>query len=223
MTSREFDRGHARAWYDVMAKAADIAAAMGHEDVELKIRELCRPSPAVDHVAVVSIKPMKLSDGRTDYYVSIKVGDRDVTPHVFREEYKAAYHVALYDWLLNGAGEEPSPVDFGPEDWPARKMPEAAPLGTAENPCPRCHYNAGPQGAERYWEARWRDEKAENERLAGALFRIVDWTMLYATEGTSWPDRTTITDPLIQLAAKRPPTQADADRFKAGAVLKSFT
>ena len=41
----------------------------------------------------------------------------------------------------------------------------AAPLGTAENPCPRCHYNAGPEGAERYWEARWRDEKAENERL----------------------------------------------------------
>lgn len=69
---------------------------------------------------VVSVKPMALSDGRTDYFVSIKVGERDVTPHVFREEYKAAYHVALYDWLLNGVGEEPCPVDFGPDDWPAK-------------------------------------------------------------------------------------------------------
>lgn len=36
-------------------------------------------------------------------------------------------------------------------------------------PCPRCHYNAGPEGAERYWEARWRDEKAENDRLASLV------------------------------------------------------
>jgi len=75
-----------------------------------------RPAP------VVSIQPMSLSDGRTDYFVSIKVGDREVTPHVFREEYKAAYHVALYDWLLNGNGEEPDVVAFGPDDWPARRI-----------------------------------------------------------------------------------------------------
>lgn len=36
-------------------------------------------------------------------------------------------------------------------------------------PCPRCHYGAGPQGAERYWEARWRDEKANNDALVKAL------------------------------------------------------
>jgi hypothetical protein len=65
---------------------------------------------------------MELSDDRMDYFVSIKVGDREVTPHVFREEYKAAYHVALYDWLLNGTGEEPDCVEFGPKDWPARVM-----------------------------------------------------------------------------------------------------
>lgn len=70
--------------------------------------------------AVVSIKKMDLSDGRADYFVSIKVGDREVTPHVFREEYKSAYHVALYDWLLNGTGDEPDCVEFGPDDWPAR-------------------------------------------------------------------------------------------------------
>ncbi|QQO30761.1 hypothetical protein JJC00_18935 [Bradyrhizobium diazoefficiens] len=69
---------------------------------------------------IVSIKPMRLADGRTDYWVSIKVGEKDVTPHVFRGEYKAAYHVALYDWLLNGIGEEPDCVEFGPNDWPAR-------------------------------------------------------------------------------------------------------
>lgn len=71
-------------------------------------------------VAVVTIKPMQLSDGRTDYFVSIKVGEREVTPHVFREEYKAAYHVALYDWLLNGVGDEPDVIEFGPNDYPAR-------------------------------------------------------------------------------------------------------
>jgi hypothetical protein len=72
---------------------------------------------AVPHV---SIQSMGLSGGRTDYFVQIKVGERAVTPHVFREEYKAAYHVALYDWLLNGVGEEPNCVEFRPEDWPAR-------------------------------------------------------------------------------------------------------
>jgi hypothetical protein len=70
----------------------------------------------------VSIKPMQLADGRTDYFVSIRAGDREVTPHVFREEYKAAYHVALYDWLLNGSGEEPDCVEFSPDDWPARPI-----------------------------------------------------------------------------------------------------
>jgi hypothetical protein len=67
---------------------------------------------------IVSIQPMQLSGDRTDYFVSINVGDRVVTPHVFREEYKAAYHVALYDWLLNG-GTEPDVLAFGPDEWPA--------------------------------------------------------------------------------------------------------
>lgn len=77
---------------------------------------------------VVTIKPM-LSDGRTDYFVSIKIGGREVTPHMFREEYKAAYHVALYSWLLSGTAK-PNLVEFGPDDWPA--IPSAAPL---ETPC----------------------------------------------------------------------------------------
>jgi len=36
-------------------------------------------------------------------------------------------------------------------------------------PCPRCSFPYTPGAAERYWEARWRDEKAENERLQSAL------------------------------------------------------
>lgn len=80
---------------------------------------------------VVSLKPMQLSGGRTDYFVSIAVGDREVTPHVFREEYKAAYHVALYDWLLNGSGEEPDVMDFGPGDWPARVIHPAPPAAAS--------------------------------------------------------------------------------------------
>lgn len=83
-------------------------------------------------IARVAVKPMQLSDGRTDYFVSIKAGDREVTPHVFREEYKAAYHVALYDWLLNGSGEEPDVVEFGPDDWPARTLDPAQPPSNSD-------------------------------------------------------------------------------------------
>ncbi len=82
-------------------------------------------SPSSAHPAqrpVVSVQRMELSGDRTDYFVSIKVGDREVTPHVFREEYKAAYHVALYDWLLNGTGTEPDVVKFNPEDFPAQRV-----------------------------------------------------------------------------------------------------
>ncbi|MDW9481711.1 hypothetical protein GOB57_23980 [Sinorhizobium meliloti] len=68
---------------------------------------------------VVSVQTMKLSDGRADYYVSIRAGDRQVHPHVFRDEFKAAYHVALYEWLLNG-GTEPDLLAFDEGDWPAQ-------------------------------------------------------------------------------------------------------
>jgi hypothetical protein len=74
----------------------------------------------------VSVREMKLgpgSDGepRSDFFVSIKVGDREVTPHMFRERFKSEYHVALYDWLLNG-GEKPELMAFAPGEWPAREL-----------------------------------------------------------------------------------------------------
>lgn len=68
----------------------------------------------------ISIKPMRLTDGRCDYFVSINHGDREVTPHVFRERFKAEYHVALYRWLF-GQGAKPDIMEFNKEDWPARE------------------------------------------------------------------------------------------------------
>lgn len=52
------------------------------------------------------------------------------------------------------------------------------------------------------------------------LHWLVDWVHIYTTEGHSWigaPEA----DRLIALAARKP-TQADAERFKSGAALKSF-
>jgi len=71
----------------------------------------------------ICVKKMRKSDDRADYFVSVKVGDREVTPHVFSEEYKAAYHVALYNWLLNGH-EKPDLMAFGPDEWPAQPAAE---------------------------------------------------------------------------------------------------
>jgi hypothetical protein len=105
--------------------------------VPFRVYRIKRAIKASDEGPVVSIKPMPLSGGRTDYFVSIKVGDKEVTPHVFREEYKAAYHVALYDWLLNGVGDEPVVVAFGPDDWPAQvfRMDHSAAASAAEAIC----------------------------------------------------------------------------------------
>lgn len=113
------------------------------EMVQRNIRDLFAPQPSVPAQAPkVTIKPMELSGGRTEYFVSIQVGDREVTPHVFREEFKAAYHVALYYWLLNGSGEEPDIIEFGPHDWPARAVPRID-ITNHHNAilCPYCNPN----------------------------------------------------------------------------------
>ncbi len=85
---------------------------------------------------LVQVKPLQLSDGRKDYFVSIQVGDREITPYVFQEEYKAAYEAASFDWLLNGA-EEPSIADYGPEGFPEyeRSKPRVV-ASDAENASP---------------------------------------------------------------------------------------
>ncbi|WP_191126165.1 hypothetical protein [Mesorhizobium sp. B2-1-2] len=78
------------------------------------------PAPGEGEATEVSIKPMHLSDDRCDYFVSIQHGDREVTPHVFRERFKAEYHVALYRWVLCQS-DKPDIMKFDEGDWPARE------------------------------------------------------------------------------------------------------
>ena len=61
--------------------------------------------------AVCSVKTMKLSDGREDHYVSIMVGDREITPYRFTIKGRAEFEVAELNWLLNGA-EKPDILDW---------------------------------------------------------------------------------------------------------------
>lgn len=67
------------------------------------------PMPA----PVVSVQEMKTSAG-TDYFVHIRVADRTVTPHVFKQRWKAEYEVDHWKWIF-GQGDEPNIMDYGPE------------------------------------------------------------------------------------------------------------
>ncbi|QNH71876.1 hypothetical protein P9VFCI_035 [Rhizobium phage P9VFCI] len=63
---------------------------------------------------VVSVLPMKLSDGSTDYYVSIRVGDREITPHKHKIKGRAEYDVANWNYIFFG-GEQPDILAFQTE------------------------------------------------------------------------------------------------------------
>lgn len=58
----------------------------------------------------VEVLKMTKSEG-ADYYVSITVDGRNVTPHMFQERYKAEYEVANWRHIFFG---EPKPfiLDF---------------------------------------------------------------------------------------------------------------
>lgn len=88
-------------------------------EIQTELRLLA--SPARAEAVTVSIKPMKLSDDRCDYFVAFKCGEREVTPHVFRERFKAEYHVAEYRWLF-GQGPKPGIMEFRQDEWPAREF-----------------------------------------------------------------------------------------------------
>ncbi|MBZ9973462.1 hypothetical protein LB517_27925 [Mesorhizobium sp. BR1-1-12] len=75
----------------------------------------------------IKVKPMRLSDDRCDYFVSFQCGEREVTPHVFRERFKAEYHVALYRWLFGQEANEPNAIEFNAGDWPALSAAPAPP------------------------------------------------------------------------------------------------
>lgn len=103
-----------------LSKRGEAEETPAKKQSEAILGLLDHPAPSPNVVGpIVSVKTMKLSDGRADYFVSIKVGNREVTPHVFRAEYKAAYHVALYSWLLNGT-VKPDLMAFDEDDWPAQ-------------------------------------------------------------------------------------------------------
>lgn len=59
------------------------------------------------------VSEMKTS-ARTDYFVSIKCDGREITPHMFRERWKAEYEVAEWKWLF-GQGEKPDLMGYWPE------------------------------------------------------------------------------------------------------------
>lgn len=75
----------------------------------------------------VFINPMQLSDGRTDYFVCIRVGQRSLEIHKLPEEYQAEYTAAELHWLLHG-GKKPDLMAYNKNGWPARPAPEAPAL-----------------------------------------------------------------------------------------------
>lgn len=100
------------------APADELAERKAAEQAryERAIRSALEEEAQVD----ISIKPMKLSDGRVDHYVSFRCGARELTPHKFREQFKAEYHVAIYRWLF-GQCEKPDLIAFDKSEWPARE------------------------------------------------------------------------------------------------------
>ncbi len=88
------------------------------------------------------------------------------------EDMTNSLHCGDSAMTIHGTHQKASELKSAARYLRGRKPSFPSPGDTA--PCPRCHYNAGPEGAERYWEARWRDEKAENDRLASLVEGLPD-------------------------------------------------
>lgn len=69
---------------------------------------------------IVDVVEYKKSDGSIDHYVRITCGDRNLTPYMFPERWKAEYSAAEFQWLFGQRGEQPDFEDFDPE-WKALK------------------------------------------------------------------------------------------------------
>jgi hypothetical protein len=102
-------------WQGLFVADSDDLEAMkaaAQADFEQRILSALASSERSGREAVVcSVKTMKLSDGREDHYVSIRVGDREITPYKFTIKGRAEYEVAELNWLLNGA-EKPDILDW---------------------------------------------------------------------------------------------------------------
>lgn len=68
---------------------------------------------SVAHEPIVTIQEMKTSAG-SDYFVHIRVQDREMTPRMYKERWKAEYEVDEWKWLF-GQGEKPDLMAYGPD------------------------------------------------------------------------------------------------------------
>lgn len=121
-------RGEPDPWKDAEDDAELVSERLSCAQVAEAAYLAARSAPEAGKAVDISVQTMRLSDGRSDYFVAFKCADREVTPHVFRERYKAEYHVALYKWLFGQEAEEPSAVEFNADDWPALASVPAEPV-----------------------------------------------------------------------------------------------
>ncbi|WP_287182098.1 hypothetical protein [Mesorhizobium sp.] len=96
----------------LLAAAQAAAIAPATQAVPDMVRPVCR------------VMSMQHSSGAPDHYVSIEVGERQITPHMFKTKGRAEYEVAEWIWLLNG-GEKPSILDFDTDPLPLATDPDA--------------------------------------------------------------------------------------------------
>ncbi|WP_287177929.1 hypothetical protein [Mesorhizobium sp.] len=96
----------------LLAAAQAAAIAPATQAVPDMVRPVCR------------VMTMQHSSGAPDHYVSIEVGDRQITPHMFKTKGRAEYEVAEWNWLLNGV-EKPYILDFDTDPLPLATDPDA--------------------------------------------------------------------------------------------------
>lgn len=96
---------------DAVAKSQWMPAEYIRNDWMSDLCDFLENGPAPE--PVVSVQEMKTSAG-VDHFVHIRVADREITPHVFKERWKADYEVAEWKWLF-GQGEKPDLLAYGPD------------------------------------------------------------------------------------------------------------
>ncbi|WP_316200954.1 MULTISPECIES: hypothetical protein [unclassified Bradyrhizobium] len=117
-----YRRGYAGGWYDMMAKAADLAFAMGHADVDEKIRAIVRPEIGSGWSTDLSKAPTEPHD----YFLVRPQGHHSVTGKKFLPTM-----VQRIDGQLYSTDNELEPLYFGerePHDSEFRRTLEWKPL-----------------------------------------------------------------------------------------------
>lgn len=78
------------------------------------VRRQVRPSCHTMTIEpIVTVQEMKTSAG-SDYFVHIRVQDREMTPRMYKERWKAEYEVDEWKWLFR-QGEKPDLMAYGPD------------------------------------------------------------------------------------------------------------